>query len=234
MAHSAHVRQLGDWLNAIKDNCEAHSLFGQPLSLKMNRTDIIKFLISVSGVSAVLIYVGKKLVDKALDAGVEKYKVVLNKELEEFKSDLSRANAEHRIRYGKLHEERGEKIKQLYALIYGLEKNLRAFTDFMQKGNLSTDTLPSTKVKQSLTDVKEVLELNRIFFSDELCGKIETMIDKGTTALARMNSAKLIDACILPGGDPTDAWLAADVYVQNEVYQTRLDLVREFHQLIGV
>lgn len=189
----------------------------------MNWTDIIKFLISVSGVSAVLIYVGKKLIDKTLDAGLEKYK-----------AELSRLNAEHQIRYGKLHEERGEKIKLLYTLIYELEKNLRAFTNFMQKENLATDTLPSTEVKQSLANVKEVLELNRIYFSDELCGKIEAMMDKSTTALARMNSAKLIDAGILPGGDPTNAWLAADVYVQNEVYQTRLDLVREFHQLIGV
>jgi hypothetical protein len=189
----------------------------------MNWMDIIKFLISVGGVSAVLIYVGKKLIDKTLDAGLEKYK-----------ANLGRANAEHQIRYGRLHEERGEKIKLLYTLIFGLEKNLRAFTNFMQKGNLYTDTLPSTEVKQSLADVKEALELNRIYFSDELCSKIEAMMDKSTTALARMNSAKLMDAGILPGGDPTDIWLAVDVYVQNEVYQTRLDLVNEFHQLIGV
>ncbi len=95
-------------------------------------------------------------------------------------------------------------------------------------------TLPSTEVKQSLANVKEALELNRIYFSDKLCGKIEAMMDKSTTALARMNSAKLMDAAELPGGDPTDAWLAVDVYVQNEVYQTRLDLVNEFHKLIGV
>ncbi|MDB5123696.1 MAG: hypothetical protein JWP94_1825 [Mucilaginibacter sp.] len=191
----------------------------------MNWTDIIKFLISVSGVSAVLIYVGKKLIDKTLDAGLEKYK-----------AELSRLNGEHQIRYGKLHEERGEKIRLLYTLIYELEKNLRAFTNFMQKGNLATDTLPSTEVKQSLAAVKEALEVNRIYFSDELCSKIEAIMDKSTTALARMNRAKLIDQGILgqPGEDPTDTWLTADVYVQNEVYQTRLDLVIEFHKLIGV
>jgi len=191
----------------------------------MNWTDIIKFLISVSGLSAVLIYVGKKLVDKTLDAGLEKYK-----------AELGRLNAEHQIRYGKLHEERGEKIRLLYTLIYELEKNLRAFTNFMQKGNLATDTLPSTEVKQSLADVKEALELNRIYFSDELCGKIEGMMDTSTTALATMNRAKLIDRGLLgtENEDPSDTWLEADVYVQNVIYQTRLDLVRGFHQLIGV
>ena len=77
----------------------------------MNWAEIIKFLISVSGLSAVLIYVGKKLVDKTLDAGLEKYK-----------AELGRLNAEHQIRYDKLHEERGEKIRLLYTLIYDLKR----------------------------------------------------------------------------------------------------------------
>jgi hypothetical protein len=51
-----------------------------------------------------------------------------------------------------------------------------------------------------------------------------------------MNTAKLIDKGILGenSADASEAGLTADVYVQNEINQTRLGLVKEFHQLIGV
>lgn len=202
----------------------------------MNWQDIIKFLISVSGLSAIAIYIGKQLVNKTLDAGIEKYRMGLNKELEIFKSELSRTNVEHGIRFSKLHEQRAEKIKLLYTLAYDLERKLKSFTDIMQGPEWSVDTDKSTEVKKCLVAIEEALELNRIYFSDELSKQIETIIHKSTQGLAMMNRARLIDRGILgkKNENPKDTWLAADVYVQNEIYQTRLELVKEFQQIVGV
>ena len=202
----------------------------------MNWTDIFKFFISVSGISAIIIYIGKKLIDKSLDAGIEKYKITLNKELELFKSELSKTNTEHQIKYNKLYEQRGEKIQLIYTLIYKLEKKLRFLTTVFQGPEWSTDATRSVEVRNHLLELEETIELNRIYFSDDFSKKIEFIVKESKEVLAKINQAKLLDKNKIynPTENPIETWAAADDYVQTEMYQARMELVKEFHRMIGV
>ena len=212
----------------------------------MNWNEIIKFLISASGVSAIIIYIGKKLVDKSLDASIEKYKTQLSKELELYKSDLSRVNTEHQIKYNRLHEQRGEKVKELYQLIYELEKKLKHLTSPFQGPEWPTETERSESVKTHLFELEDTLELNRIYFNDDLSKKIESIIKESRNILSMIFKAKLIQKhnddlntrnnhhLVDNPHEPLDTWVEAESFVQNEIKQARMDLINEFHVIIGV
>jgi hypothetical protein len=212
----------------------------------MNWTEILKFFLSVSCITAIIIYVGKKLVDKTLDAGIEKYKNNLNKELESFKSDLNRFNIEHQIKYNKLYEQRGEKIKELYQLIYELEKKLKFFTSVFQGPEWSAETERGEAVRIHVLNLEDVLELNRIYFSDDLCIKVELIIKESRDIMSKIHKAKYIrkhhnDLIASNKGhlienplEPLESWNEAESYVLNEMNTARLELVKEFHKIIGV
>jgi len=212
----------------------------------MNWSGIIEFVISVSGVSAIIGYVGKKLVDKVLDAGVEKYKASLDKELELFKADLTRINIEHQIKYDKLSEARADKISQLYSVVYALEEKLKYLTSVWQGPEWSTDTTRQQDVKQLIDDLREILELNRIYFTQKLCDGIEFVIKESVRILNDIFAAKLYrksDEDLISQGkghlieNPhkhSELWNRSDEFVNNEFKKARLEIVDEFRELMGV
>lgn len=102
----------------------------------MNSINYISaFIISALGLGGIVTYIGKRIIDKTLDIGAERYKNSLNRNLEthradlsrqteEFRANLQRLSLEHQIRYAKLHEERGLSIKKIYSLLLIFKVNL--------------------------------------------------------------------------------------------------------------
>src|SRR4051812_26655898 len=101
---------------------------------------IYYFLLSMVGGSAIIIWLGKFIITKAADLGIEKFKAELIKDIEQHKSDLSRINSEYQIKFSKLHEERAEKIKLLYNKVKEVKKTLDNSTSVFQGSDFSTDT----------------------------------------------------------------------------------------------
>lgn len=208
--------------------------------------DIVKFFLSVSTIGVIVGYLAKVIVDKILDARIEKYKSGLNNESEKFKSELNRINIEHQIKYSRLHEERAQKIKVLHDILYEAEIKLRHLTSTNQGSEWLEDDDRAKSVKEKITELTEALELNRIYFPDELCEKIENMIGEFWSIVRKMDKAKRQEKqnqYLNKSGrsnlinDPNqylDTWTESEKYVLNEMKGARLILVNEFRQLIGV
>jgi len=212
----------------------------------MKWDEIVKFLISVTSLSAIIIYIGKKLVDKSLDAGIEKYKTNLNKELELFKSELNRVDTEHQIKYNRLSEQRADRINLLYKSLYELEQKLKYLTTMAQGPEWSTDTERAEDVRKHLSHLEEILELNRIYFKDELCGEIEAIIRESKKIETSIYSAKLerkknedyikmnMRHLINNPTGPSDTWSQTDYHVRTDIKNARLKLANEFREILGV
>jgi hypothetical protein len=212
----------------------------------MNWQEILKYFISVTVITGTIGFISKTLFSKFIDAGIEKYKAALNKDLELYKSDLERINTEHQIRYSKLYEKRGKKIKKLYQLIYELENKLKFLTSAFQGQDWTADTERSDAVENHLFVLEKTLELNRIYFAEELSQRIGNIIFQSRQIMGAMYKAKLIQKHndelfehhqghrIDNPNAPLDTWLEAESFVQTEIKKARLDLVKEFHELIGV
>jgi hypothetical protein len=208
--------------------------------------ELIKFFLSVTVISASVIYIAKRIVDKTLDAAIEKYKSGLDKELEEFKSQLNRINTEHQIKYSRLHEERAEKVKFLHDTLYESEKRLQYITSTFQGSEWSEDDSREKAVKSKLDELNDALELNRIYFSEELCIKIEHIISESWSIVKKMRIAKNKDKhdqhfikqgqsyMVTNPNEYLELWNEAESFVNNEMKAARMDLVDEFRQLIGV
>jgi uncharacterized membrane-anchored protein YhcB (DUF1043 family) len=212
----------------------------------MNWTDIIKFLISISGLSTIIIYIVKKLVDKSLDAGIEKYKGNLNLELESHKAELAKVNTEHQFKYSKLYEQRADKIRELYTMLYELEQKLKFLTSLFQGSEWSTDKERDEAVRNQVLSLEEALELNRIYFNDGLCSKIQSIIEQSRAIQNQIFGAKLIQKrhddliatnrgqAIVDPHEPVNKWRDAGFLVEIEINSARLELANEFRSMIGV
>lgn len=223
----------------------------------MGYSSIIKYFFSVSVITAGLIYLAKIVIDKIAEGRLEKYKnsllqdteifrTNLNLEAEKFKHELNTTLTEHQIKYSKLYEERGQIIRQTYNLLLDLEVSLVDLTTKFQGPEWTFDTERDKKATQSIQALLNHLEENRIFFSDSLCKKIESILEDSRKITADMFMAKqnatrnenhirrginLTETELL---SPGDTWTELETKVQNEIKAARLNLAEEFRVLIGV
>lgn len=223
----------------------------------MDYTQIINSLITTSSITVVIYYLAKLIIDKFIESRFEKYKNTLqidtekfrqklNLEAEKFKHNLNTNATEHQIRYSKLYEERGHVIKLIYNLLLDLENSLNNLTTISQGPDWTTDTERDKKTIESIQNLRDGLEHNRIFFTFTLCEKIDSIIVDSNKIRVEMNAAKIYKQRNeynykhnIPLNNeeldkPLNTWIALEQKVQNEIKAARLNLAQDFRVLIGV
>lgn len=223
----------------------------------MDYNQVIKFFLSASIITGGLVYLSKLVIDKFVESRIEKYKNFLHKDFESFKHslsseaekfryDLNTTSVEHQIKYTKLYEERGQVIKRTYSLLLDLENSLSSLTTIGQGPEWTDESERDRKAKDSNLALKDNLEQNRIFFSEDLCNKIDSIIKDSHEITDEMFLAKknerrtenhikrgitLTEKQLI---GPLDKWHELDEKVQKEIKSARLNLAQEFRVLIGV
>lgn len=220
----------------------------------MEYTQIIKYFVSTSVITAGFIYLAKLIIDKFAEARFEKYKTslqheteefrhTLNFEAEKFKHELNTAATEHQIRYAKLYEERGQVIKEVYSLLLDLESSLKKLTTMFQGSEWPTDSDRDKIVNENIRKLRSCLEQNRIFFSELLCSKIENILSDAHKITVDMYIARSTEKINQKRGyileeqallSPLEMWHELDRKVQEEIKAATLDLAQEFRTLLGV
>lgn len=212
----------------------------------MNWEPIIQFFLSISVLGAVFTYLLKVGIERFADSRVLKYQNELGKETELFKHELSRMTIEHQIKYSKLYEERGDVIKKMNSLLLELEAALSELTTIFQGPDWIEVSEKDENAKKCIYIVRNELEINRIFFSEELCEKIESILLESHKIAVDMwkvkreeqaNIRKInrgVDVPYDPQNDPSVKWEQLDEKVKNSFRVTRIKLANEFRQLIGV
>lgn len=190
---------------------------------------IIKFLGSVAGISAVLMFLGKKTIEAFIAARVEKYK-----------SNLEKIAIEHSIRFQKLHSERAEAIKDLYQKLVDLDLSLNSvLKGFHHAGEPAIEE----KIKvlsQRHNDLYYFYLPKKIYFETDVCKLMDTIIDTSRDIF--------IDVTTYPI-DPKDIqykfdrelllerhnyWKKARETHQNEITQLRQRLEDKFRNILGI
>jgi hypothetical protein len=223
----------------------------------MDTSQIIKFFLSASGITAGLIFIAKFAINKfgevqtlkykqSLEKDTEEFKHTLNFETEKFKQELNKTTIEHQIRYAKLYEERGHIIKQTYNLLYKLESSLANLTSMFQGPDWTKDTERDKQTTEVIAELRAHLEQNRIFFSQDLCDRIEAILTNAHKITVDIFAAKkdqeYNDYSNKTGQfrtteellQPTQTWRELDQKVQTEIKAARLNMAKEFRKLIGV
>ena len=194
----------------------------------------INFLFSLLVSSGVIIYVAKLVIDKLLEAALQKYN-----------SNLEIIKIEHQIRFSKIYEEKAEKVKELYQSLYELEKSLYVLTTCFQ----GPEWIGPDKTNQAIEKrdfCVELLEKNRIYFADSFNEVLNETFLECNNVIAQMQSAKFrekVQQEARESGLPTsfkdgkralDIWREQEEKVQNDIRNRRIALVAEFRNILGV
>ncbi len=207
--------------------------------------EIIFYFLTISGLSTIVIWLGKLVISKSFDAGIERYKASLAKEIEEYKNQLSKVSLEHQIKFTKLHDVRAEKIKLLYTKVIELEIALIHSTTIAQGPEYINDTAREDSAMEKLKVLINSLDYDRIYFSTSSIEKFDSIIKESWEIIFQMRKvrryANAIDEHNRIGRQvpesyysETDLWENANERTENEFKILKNNLADEFRELLGI
>jgi len=208
----------------------------------------ITAFVSIVSTTGIVVYIGKRIIDKTLDVGVEKYKNSLDRDLEthkatllkqteEFKANLQMIGLEHQIRYTKLHEERGQSMKKLFSLLIELQNKLNYFTNMFQGPEWSTDVARENEAQEAQRDLFFFFQMNRIYYPKMICDEIDEILKLSWHIIVDMSVAKITSANAGTGSERATAlreWRDANKRVSSEIESATGKLQDEFKKMLGV
>ncbi|PES17528.1 hypothetical protein CN501_08285 [Bacillus cereus] len=176
-----------------------------------------------------------------LNQQTEHYKSILNQQTEHYKAELQRINNKHQITFSKLHADRAEIIKGLYKVLVKLE---RSSLDLLDPQGIVNNTIDEStmrglvvKTAQHTNVLYDEYKINRIYFSEDICKLIESII-----VHMQVIGAYLIDCPpnnigqelkgSIPIQDRTKELVA--YRISEEIPKLKKDLEFEFRKLLGV
>lgn len=113
--------------------------------------------------------------------------LMINRDIEKFKSELERESASHKIRYEYLHEERMLVIKNTYQKLSKTYKLVDVvmhlfWSDSTDNAKMEEDVSNKIKIETiirvaaSVNELKDYFEENRIFLDEEMANQIDSVI----------------------------------------------------------
>ncbi len=210
---------------------------------------IITIIISTVGLSGIIIYIGKRGIDKALDIGVERFKSSLNKDLEnhktqllkqteELKANLQRLSLEHQIRYSNLHEQRALLIKRIYSLLIELQDSL----NYVIRGYESEVNIDKEKNLNTADELETKLSLlfqkNGIYFSEAVANTIDEIL-KFSRGLIGMHLTGVAPTFLnkegeIGGAKTHQEWVEMSIKVFTDIEDIKKKLQLDFRNILGV
>ena len=121
--------------------------------------------------------------------------LLINRDLERFKSELGKESASHKIRYERLHSERMEVIKNTYQKLSRTNKSVqsvmgsfwldpsdnakleRMMNSIEEDTNNKLGIKKIMKVAENVFDLKDYFEDNRIFFDEDIAIEMDSLIE---------------------------------------------------------
>lgn len=206
---------------------------------------IVYYFLSIVGISGSVVWLGKLIINKSFDFGLENYRTSLAKDLESHKFNLSRISLEHQIKFTKLHDERGEKIKNLYLIVLDLEKSLIFATTYLQGPNYTTDHERDNLAREKIKELIEKLDYDRIYFSVQTLEKFNAIIRESweivhTMAKVRHYGKRLDDYNSIGRIAPEvyysqgDLWDEVNDRTEKKFKILKEQLADEFRELLGI
>ena len=190
---------------------------------------IIEFLGSATLFAAVLGYLGRKAIEAYLSGRVEAYK-----------GELQRVNAEHGVRFQRLHAERAEVIKDFYAKLALLDETLGSTLAPFQLA--SGKTLPDrvASLSQQFNETREYFLPRRIFFDEPTCDLVDKVLSLARGIFFNITTYEVEPQHPQYKYDPDilkerhEFWEKARGSHANEFASLKRKLEHEFRKLLGI
>ncbi|MEG2786936.1 MAG: hypothetical protein RR942_03860 [Romboutsia sp.] len=205
--------------------------------------NMLTFSIGTISVSTCIIFIAKAVFNKWMDIEMEKYKLKLNSQLEEFKIEKQRLEDENKFKFTKLHEDRAVVIKNLYSMITEIELSI---DDYMKYIKLIINRKNSwymgiyefqEELYNKLNKYSRYYKNNKILFDDE----IMIMLDEIEQLVSIVIDLFELDEEICENQDREDASKYIDTIhhvariLNNEKMKlTKGKLENEFKNILGV
>jgi len=132
----------------------------------MNWQSLLEFLGGATALSLTFGYLGKKAIEAYVAGRIESYK-----------SDLQQLATEHSVRFQRLHGERAEIIKDLYAKVAVLDDTLHSTLRPLQLVGESPMPDKVSRLSAQFNELREYFLPRRIFFDKSVCKVIDTLLE---------------------------------------------------------
>lgn len=192
----------------------------------------IETLIQSGVAGAVVVLLGRLVVDRWLTKELEEHKADLTtesqKEIEQLRAQLEQEAHEHRVRYSTVHERRAEVIAGVYGKLEELHMAFRRMTAMVQPGNVDVDELRN-EAREAYNDFVTYYYPRAIWLERHLCDLINDMLAEFHEAFVDFT----LDA--EQGGYPDrEQWMNARTTIQDQIPEAREELETEFRDILGV
>lgn len=197
---------------------------------------ILKLSFAGITLGGIIIYLGRLIINKGSDLIIENQR-----------NKMELARIDYQLKMSSLTEERAQIIKLIFQLLYKLELSLTTLTTTLQGPDWIDDKLRELEAEAALNETLQLLEENRIYFSQEHCNSIENVLMESRKVILNMKKAKLHEKNVKKNIEskrtdrnesdeesPLEIWRKAESSVKNNIRVLRMNLADTFRELIGV
>ena len=143
--------------------------------LAMNWIEVIQNLGAFLIGSGILGYFGKNIFEYYLDRSIDKYRLLLDKERQEYMQQLQLITQKHQIQYSKLHNDRADVIKLLYQKLVTMEQSMRDYMSPIRFGGEYSREQMKELAGKAAQEFFNYFSSNEIFFDKTICTLIGEM-----------------------------------------------------------
>jgi hypothetical protein len=146
----------------------------------------LKYLISVTGITALLAFLGRALITQLLAKDLQKFQSDLqhrnNLEIERLRSDLKAMSFERETAFASLHERRAKILSRLYMLLARAEEAFQILTSPLQITSQEQGQKQEKERRQKASDnarnLRRYYDENRLYLDEFLCKLMEEFQDQ--------------------------------------------------------
>jgi len=179
------------------------------------------------GRSALNQYLARRLEDHRADLSA-----VADREIEKLKAELRRITYEHEVVFGKLHSERAEVLKLLYAKALLAATAARSFASGKDVREGHDFQASQETINAAFDDFYQAVFQNRIFLPEALCAKILDLLEDIREPASNIAGGYLIP--LRPAGERFQARLSDMHKVEEATWRLEAEIAAEFGKLLGV
>lgn len=137
----------------------------------------VALVVTPSSLLLVIAFLGRSAVKQFLERNLEAHKNALTastmREIENLKAELRQVAYEREVTFAKLHAERAEAVKELYAKARALGSAALNYAARKDVSTVEDHERNQRKVEEAASDLQQTLFDSRIFLSENLCVKIQ-------------------------------------------------------------
>lgn len=193
----------------------------------MNWQEIIEFLGGAAVFGAVLAYLGKTAVDAYVTGRVESYK-----------GDLQRLTTEHSVRFQRLHSERAEVIKDLYARVARLHDTLHSTLRLFQAVGEPPLVEKVRSLSLQFNELRDFYLPRKIFFAASTCELMDAILEIAKNIFFDITTYEVDTSTEAYSRDVLlerhEFWAQARAAHNKEFAELKKKLEREFREILGI